>query len=161
MTRTVNDFGSLCLAEIDGHEPPGTVARIIAEATGRAVTVADDVAVLALLRLAEKLSAPAGVKQQIKDFSSAAAAARAEQATLAKLRQDTEDDLAKAHADHRAKIERELADHAKALAAAQAEFEAVQKQSQNLLAKAKADSEIAARLRDKAARKLAAFESVA
>jgi hypothetical protein len=25
MSRTVTDWGSLCLAELDGHEEPGTV----------------------------------------------------------------------------------------------------------------------------------------
>jgi hypothetical protein len=52
-----------------------------------------------------------------------------EQAALAKLRKDTETDLAKAHASHRAMIERELADHKKAIAAAQTELEAAKKQA--------------------------------
>jgi uncharacterized membrane-anchored protein YhcB (DUF1043 family) len=80
-------------------------------------------------------------------------------ATLAKLRQDTETDLADAHAQHQARIERELADHRKTLAAGQAELETVKTQAANLLAKAKADSEIAVRLKDRAAKKLAAFEA--
>jgi hypothetical protein len=157
--RTLNDWGSLVLAEIDHREEPGTVARLIAEATGRAVTVADDVAVVVLLRLAEKLGAPAGVKQQIKDLSSAASAAKAEQAALAKLRSDTESDLLAAHADHQARLDRELADHKKALATAQTELEATKTQAANLLKQAKADSEIAARLKNRAAAKLAAFEA--
>jgi hypothetical protein len=109
--------------------------------------------------LAEKLSAPATVQKQIKDLSSAAAAAKSEQAVLQKLRADTETDLAKAHADHHARLDRELKDHAKALADAKAELETVQKQSQNLLAQAKRDAETAARLKDRAAKKLAAFEA--
>jgi hypothetical protein len=35
MTRTVRDWGSLVLAELDGREEPGTTARLIAEATGK------------------------------------------------------------------------------------------------------------------------------
>jgi hypothetical protein len=84
MSRTANDWGSLVLAELDGHEAPGTVARVIAEAIGKVAADAEDVAASALMKLAEKLTAPAGVKQQIKDLSSAAAAAKSEQAALAK-----------------------------------------------------------------------------
>jgi hypothetical protein len=159
MSRTVNDWGSLVLSELDGHEAPGTVGRLIAETTGKVAVDADDVATSALLKLAEKLSAPAGVRQQIKDLSSAASAAKAEQANLAKLRQDTESDLADAHAEHRARIERELADHKKAVAAAQAELETVKTQAANLLKQAKADAETAAKLKAKLERKLSALEA--
>ena len=55
MSRTVNDWGSLVLSELDGHEAPGTVARLIAEATGKVTADVDDV-VSVLLRLAEKLA---------------------------------------------------------------------------------------------------------
>jgi septal ring factor EnvC (AmiA/AmiB activator) len=161
MTKTVNDWGSLVLAELDGREEPGTTARLIGEATGKAVAVADDVVVSALLRLAEKLSAPAAVQKAIKDLTAASERGRAEQAALAKAKADTEASLSKAEAAHKATIERELADHKKALATAQAELEAAKKQAADLLAKAGADAEVAARLKDKAARKLAAFESVA
>lgn len=158
-TRTQGDWGALVLAELDGHEAPGTVGRLIAEATGKAVAVADDVVVSALLKLAEKLSAPAGVRQQLKDLSSAAAAAKSEQAALAKLKLDTEAGLAKAHADHRATLDAELKDHKKALAAAQAELEVAQKQAANLLAQAKADSATASALKAKLERKLSALEA--
>jgi hypothetical protein len=161
MSRTVNDWGSLVLSELDGHEAPGTVARLIAEATGKVAADADDVAVSAVLKLAEKLSAPATVQKQIKDLSSAAAAAKSEQATLAKLRQDTESDLADAHAAHRATIERELADHKKAVAAALSELETVKTQAANFLAQAKRDADAAGKLKAKFERKLAAFESAA
>lgn len=114
-----------------------------------------------LLKLAEKLGAPAGVNQQIKDLSSAASAAKAEQATLAKLRQDTETDLAAAHAAHKATIERELADHRKTLAAGQAELETVKTRAANLLAKAKVDADAGAKLKLRWEKKMAAFESAA
>jgi hypothetical protein len=154
--RTITDLQALAIAELSGAERPGTV---VAELTGSPIPVDADDAVSVLLKLAEKLGSPAGVKQQIKDLSSAAAAAKSEQVALAKLRSDTETDLANAHAQHRARIERELADHRKTLAAAQTELESVQKQAANLLAKARADSEVAARLKDRAAKKLAAFEA--
>jgi hypothetical protein len=160
-TRTQGDWGALVLAELDGHEAPGSTARLIAEATGKVAADADDVAASTLLKLAQALGTSGGVQAQIKSLASASEKARAEQAALVKLRQDTETDLAKAHADHQARIERELADHRKTLAAGQAELESVKTQAANLLARAKSDSEITARLRDKAARKLAAFESVA
>jgi hypothetical protein len=99
------------------------------------------------------------VAQQLKELTAASAAAKSEQAALAKLRKDTESDLADAHAAHRATIERELADHKKAVAAAQTELETVKTQAANLLAQAKRDAEIAARLKDRAAKKLAAFEA--
>jgi hypothetical protein len=159
MSRTVNDWGSMVLAELDGHEAPGTVARLIAEATGKAVTLAEDDVVSALLKLAEKLGAPAKVAQQLKDLTAATEKAKAEQAALAKLRKNTEDDLADAHAQHRATIERELADHKKALAAAQAELEVAQKQAANLLAQTKADSATASALKAKLERKLSALEA--
>jgi hypothetical protein len=161
MSRTVNDWGSLVLAELDGLESPGTVARLISEATGKVAVAADRVVVLALLQLAEKLGAPATVQKQIKDLSTAAAAAKTEQAVLAKLRSDTESDLAKAHAEHESRLEREIADHKKALAAAQAELETVKTQAANLLKQAKVDAESAAKLKAKFERKLAAFESAA
>jgi hypothetical protein len=157
--RTQNDWGSLCLAELDGHEEPGTVGRLLAQATGKAPADAGDVAASALLKLAQALGTAGGVQAQIKVLASASEKARAEQAALTKLRTDTEADLADAHAQHRAAIERELADHRKTLAAGQAELESVKTQAANLLAKAKADSEIAARLKDRAAKKLAAFEA--
>jgi len=147
MTRTVQDWGSLVLSEIDGREVPGTNARLIAEATGKAVAVTDDAVVSALLRLAEKLGAPASVQKQIKDLAAASESARAEQAKLEKLRSDTASVLADAEAAHRAIIERELADHKKAMATAQIELESAKKQAADLLAKAKADSETAAKLK--------------
>jgi hypothetical protein len=58
MSRTLNDWGSLVLAELDHREEPGTVARLIAEAPGKAVTVAEDDVVAALLKLADKLGGP-------------------------------------------------------------------------------------------------------
>jgi hypothetical protein len=157
--RTINDWGSLVLAELDGHESPGTVARLIAEATGKAVTVADDVAVAALLRLAEKLGAPATVQKQIKDLTAASEKAKTEQAVLAKLRVDTEIDLANAHADHQARLDRELKDHAKALADGRAEVDAMRKEAAKVLAQAKIDAEAAAKLKAKLERKLSALEA--
>jgi hypothetical protein len=155
--RTITDLQALALAELSGAERRGTV---VAELTGSPIPAdADDVAVSALLKLAEKLSAPATVQKAIKELSSAASAAKIEQAAPAKLRQDTESDLAKAHADHRARIERELADHRKTLAAGQAELEAVQTQAANLLAKAKADADAAGKLKAKLERKLSALEA--
>jgi hypothetical protein len=119
----------------------------------------DDVAASALLKLAEKLSAPAGVKQQIKDLSSAATAAKSEQAVLQKLRADTETDLAKAHADHQARLDRELKDHAKELADGRAEVDAMRKEAQKVLAQAKVDAESTAKLKAKLERRLAAMEA--
>jgi hypothetical protein len=159
MTRTVNDFGSLCLAEIDGREPPGTVARILAQATGKVAADVDDVAVSALLRLAEKLSVPATVQKQIRDLVAASEKARTEQAALAKLRSDTEADLVRAHTDHQARLDRELKDHAKALADGRAELETVKTQAANLLKQAKLDAESAAKLKAKLERKLSALEA--
>jgi hypothetical protein len=157
MIRTVQDWGSLVLSELDGREEPGTTARLIAEATGKVAADADGVAASALLKLAEKLSAPPSVKQQIKDLSSAAAAAKSEQAT--KLRQDTKTDLAKAHADHQARLDRELKDHAKELADGRAETDAMRKEAQKILAQAKVDAEAAAKLKAKLERKLSALEA--
>jgi hypothetical protein len=159
MTRTVRDWGSLVLAELDGREEPGTTARLIAEATGKVAADADDVAASALLKLAEKLSAPTGVKQQIKDFSSAATAAKSEQAALAKLRQDTETDLTKAHADHQARLDAELKDYKKSLADGRAEVDAMRKEAGKVLAQAKIDGEASAKLKAKLERKLSALEA--
>jgi hypothetical protein len=71
MSRTVNDWGSLCLAELDGLEGAGTVGRLLAEATGKGAGAVGGDVVTALLALADKLSSPATVKQQIKDLSAA------------------------------------------------------------------------------------------
>jgi len=159
MSRTVNDWGSLVLSELDGHEQPGTVARLLAAATGKVAVAADDVAASALLKLAEKLSAPATVQKQIKDLALAGDAARTEQARLAKLRKDYNDELESAHAEHTATIERELKDHEAAMTAARAELAAAKKETADLLARARADAEVAARLKDRAAKKLAAFDA--
>jgi colicin import membrane protein len=135
------------------------MAKLVAEATGKAVAVADDLVVGALLRLAEKLSAPATVQKQIKDLTAVSEKARAESAALAKLRKDTAADLADARAQHAARIERELKDHEQAMTAARVELAAVEKQAADLLAKAKSDAAAAAKAKATAERKLAAFEA--
>jgi len=153
--RSLSDLQALALAELNGTERRGTV---VAELTGGGYPADQDVSA-ALLKLAEKLSAPGGVLKQIKDLSAAADAARTEKAALVKLRLDTEADLASAHAKHTATIERELADHEKAMSAARAELAIVEKQSANLMAKAKADADAAAKLKATAERKLRAFDA--
>jgi hypothetical protein len=156
--RTLQDLQALAMRELSGDEKRGTV---VAELTGAAIRDTADDVVSVLLKLATALGSPAGIQTQLKALASALSVSKSEQAALAKLKLDTESDLADAHAQHRATIERELADHKKAVAAAQAELETVKTQPANLLKQAKADSEMAARLKDKAAKKLAAFESVA
>jgi len=47
-TRAQGDWGALVLAELNGHEVPGTVARLTAEATGKVAADVDDVALLGL-----------------------------------------------------------------------------------------------------------------
>jgi hypothetical protein len=128
MTRTVQDWGSLVLAELDGREEPGTTARPIAEAAGKVAADADDVVASPLLKLAEKLGAPTTVQKQIKDLSSAATAAKTEQAALSRLRQDTEAALERTHATRRGMLAQERRDHAKELADGRAEVDAMRKE---------------------------------
>jgi hypothetical protein len=159
MSRPVTDWGSLCFAELDGHEEPGTVGRLLAQATGKAPVDADDVTTSALLKLAEKLGAPAKVQQQIKDLATAASAARDEQAKAVKATADAAAEIAKARKEHELRLTKELAGHEQELAAGKAEVETAKKQVANLLAQAKADSEEAAKLKSKLERKLSALES--
>jgi hypothetical protein len=161
MSRTVTDWGSLCLAELDGREEPGTVGRLLAQATGKAPADADDVATSALLKLAEKLGAPAKVQQQIKDLTTAASAARDEQAKAVKATADAAAEIAKARKEHESRLTKELAAHEQNLADGHAELETAKKQAANLLAAAKADAEAAAKLKVTWQRKMAAFESAA
>jgi hypothetical protein len=161
MSRTVTDWGSLYLAELDGREEPGTVGRLLAQATGKAPADADDVATSALLKLAEKLGAPAKVQQQIKDLTTAASAARDEQAKAVKATADAAAEIAKAHKEHESRLTKELAAHEQNLADGHAELETAKKQAANLLAAAKADAEAAAKLKVTWQRKMAAFESAA
>jgi hypothetical protein len=161
MSRTVTDWGSLYLAELDGREEPGTVGRLLAQATGKAPADADDVATSALLKLAEKLGAPAKVQQQIKDLTTAASAARDEQAKAVKATADAAAEIAKARKEHESRLTKELAAHEQNLADGHAELETAKKQAANLLAAAKADAEAAAKLKVTWQRKMAAFESAA
>jgi hypothetical protein len=94
-----------------------------------------------------------------QDLTAVSEKARPESAALAKLRKDTAADLADAHAQHAARIERELKDHEQAMTAARVELAAVEKQAADLLAKAKSDAAAAAKARATAERKLAAFEA--
>jgi len=159
MTRTSNDWSALVFAELDGKEPPGTVGRLIAEATGKAVAaVGADVD--GLLKLAEALASPATVRKAISDYRTASLAAQADKAAAVKAKADAEADLARQRREHDLALSRERKDQEAAMTAGRAELEAAKVQANNLLAKAKADAEVAARLKDKAARKLAAFESV-
>jgi hypothetical protein len=161
MSRTVTDWGSLYLAELDGREEPGTVGRLLAQATGKAPADADDVATSALLKLAEKLGAPAKVQQQIKGLTTAASAARDEQAKAVKATADAAAEIAKARKEHESRLTKELAAHEQNLADGHAELETAKKQAANLLAAAKADAEAAAKLKVTWQRKMAAFESAA
>jgi hypothetical protein len=158
-TRTQGDWGALVLAELDGHESPGTVARLIAEATGKAVTLAEDDVVAALLRLADKLGAPAKVAQQLKDLTAAAAVAKTEQANAVKAKSDAAADIAKARKDHELRLTRELAAHEQALADGRAEVDAMRKEAAKVLAQAKVDADAAAKLKARLERKLSALEA--
>jgi chromosome segregation ATPase len=133
----------------------------LAQATGKAPADADDVATSALVKLAEKLGAPAKVQQQIKDLTTAASAARDEQAKAVKATADAAAEIAKARKEHESRLTKELAAHEQNLADGHAKLETAKKQAANLLAAAKADAEAAAKLKVTWQRKMAAFESTA
>jgi hypothetical protein len=79
--RTITDLQAM--RELNGDERRGTV---VSELTGAPIPDdGDNVAVSALLKLADKLGTPANVKQQIRDLTAAADAAKAEQAALSKI----------------------------------------------------------------------------
>jgi hypothetical protein len=139
--RITTDWGALCRAEVEGREAPGTVGRLLAEATGHTPAAENDVGVTvnALLRLAESLRVPNDVKRQITELNSAAQASKAaaqavkdEQNKLAKA----QNDLAAERAKHEAAIARELKDHQSALAAGHAELASVKEQASDIKAKA-------------------------
>ena len=68
--RSITDLQALAMAELSGAERRGTV---VAELTGSPIPVdSDDVAVSALLKLAEKLGVQGGVQVQIKAYAAAA-----------------------------------------------------------------------------------------
>ena len=143
MTRTANDWGSLALAEIRGDEQPGTTARLLAEATGRAPVTDAGGEVKGLLRLLELLHSPGDLKKKIADLdksataaAAAAQAAKAEQTKLAKAKAD----LAVERAKHEAAIDHEVRNHQAVMAAAAAELAAVKKQAADLKSAAEADA---------------------
>jgi hypothetical protein len=68
--RTQNDWGALCLAELEGRESPGTVARLITEETGHKAEAGADV-LQTLVQLGQLLSSPAAVQKRIGDLASA------------------------------------------------------------------------------------------
>jgi colicin import membrane protein len=165
MTRTANDWGSLVLSEIRGDEQPGTVAKLVAETTGK--PVADDglgAETKGLLRLLELLHRPGDLKKQIADLdrsataaTTAAAQAKAEQAKLAQAKQD----LAAERAKHEAAIAHEVRNHQAVMVAAQAELASVKKQAADLKAKAEADAAAASKAKSEATRRLRLMEGAA
>jgi hypothetical protein len=79
MTRTVNDWGSLCIAELDKREPAGTVAKLIAEARGEKPAGSDELGGLgAVLKIAELLNSDKAIKARLAELNKATEAARAE-----------------------------------------------------------------------------------
>jgi chromosome segregation ATPase len=163
MTRTANDWGSLALAEIRGDEQPGTTARLLAEATGRAPLEDAGGEVKGLLRLLELLlHSPGDLKKKISELdksatAAAAESARAEQAKAAKDKQALADERSK----HEAALSHEVKNHQAVMQAAQAELAAVKKQAADLKAKAEADASAAAQAKSEATRRLRLMEGAA
>ena len=162
--RTVTDWGSLCLAEVKGDELPGTVGRVLAEATGRAALSDAGGETKGLLRLLELLHSPTNLKKHISDLdrsataaAAAAESARAEQAKLAQAKEH----LAAERAKHEAAIDHEVRNHQAAMQAAQAELASVKKQASDLKAKAESDAAAAAKAKSEAARRLRLMEGAA
>jgi hypothetical protein len=61
MHRTTTDWSALCLAELRGQEPHGTVGRLLAEATGRKVTATTSTPITVPGFASSALTEPSGV----------------------------------------------------------------------------------------------------
>jgi hypothetical protein len=160
--RSAADWAALCRAELDGQEAPGTVGRLLSKASGK--PAADDgggAETKSLLRLLELLHSPTNLKKHIADLDRSATAAtaaaqeaKAEQAKLAKARED----LAAERGKHEAAIARETSEHKAALVAANTELAAVKKQAAELKAKAESDAAAASTAKAEQQRRLRLME---
>jgi hypothetical protein len=164
MTRSANDWGALVLAELRGDEQPGTVATLVAEATGHPPATDVGGETKGLLRILELLHSPTDLKKRIADLDRSATAAtaaersaKAEQAKLAKAKQD----LAAEREKHQVAIAHEVRDHQSAMARASAELSAVQRRAAELKSKAEFDAATAAKDKAEVQRRLRAMEGAA
>jgi hypothetical protein len=163
MTRSNADWAALCRSEIDGHEAPGTVGRLLAEVTGKPVASdAEDIgtAARALSNLAEVVKNPkllTDIHRETEAHKAAREAALAEQKKLSKAKQD----LAAERARHEAALDREIKEHKAVLAAANAELDRVRAQAATLKAQSEANAAKAKADAAEQARRLRALEGAA
>jgi len=161
MSRTINSWGALCLAAVEGREDPSVVSKMLFEASGckaPAETDADlGVTVKALATLAELLESPAELRRQIADLDratlatkAAAEVAKVEQAKVAKAHEA----LDAARRAHDAALDKERAEHRAALDKDKAEIEAAKKETAATLARAKTDADATAKIRADLGRRL-------
>jgi membrane protein involved in colicin uptake len=157
--RTANDWGNLVLAELDGREERGAVAKILASITGHRLADDSDIGATsgALLKLAESLKAPDLIRKQIGELSKAAADSK----TAAQSVRDEQAKLDRAKAalenlrrEHEAAMAAELKAHQAFLEKERAESAADRKQAAEVLEKAATDAKKNAAIRADLERRL-------
>jgi hypothetical protein len=151
--RSGADWAALVKNEIDGKEPAGTVARLLAEITGHDPHHTEDLAA-AVLALTEAARDPkrilADLDKSLKAHRAEREAALAEQVKAARAKADMEAELVR----HKARLDQERVAHERHMLDGQNEVAELRKQAAALLAKAEADAGKAATMKAELDRKL-------